>query len=78
MKIKSTIEIETLDIPSLYAMNIEEYRGLLSGEGFFYVDQDGVLRSTQGSYPLATTREQMDILIEELQRLRAKTEPKQS
>ena len=75
-KIKLNVgEIECFDIPTMYQMSDEEYRGIID-YGLVYVDHHENLRSYVAGYPLATTREQLDIFIEELQKLRAKMIPK--
>ena len=71
-KIKINIgEIECFDIPTMYEMSDEEYRETID-YGLVFVDHHEVLRSHVAGYPIATTREQLDIFIEELQRLRLK------
>lgn len=72
-------EIECVDIPTMYKMSDDEYREFveLNGVGgLLYVDHHDVLRSYVADYPLATTREQFDILIEYLQTLRSKMAPR--
>ena len=72
-------EIECVDIPTMRGMSDNEYREFLrEGElgGLMYVDHHDVLRSYVADYPLATTREQFDILIEHLQTLRSKMAPR--
>jgi DNA-directed RNA polymerase alpha subunit len=68
-KIKLSREIEAVDIPTMFKMSDEEYRKFLQGDGLFFIDHNA-LRSSVADYPLATTREQLNILIEELQRRR--------
>ena len=65
-------EVEVVDIPTMNGMSIEQYRDFIRDDGLVLVDHHDVLRSSIAGYPLATTREQLDILIEELQRLRNK------
>ena len=68
-KLKTDVgEVEYFDIPTMYEMSDEEYRGSVD-YGLVYVDHHGVLRSHVAYYPLATTREQLDIFIEELEKL---------
>lgn len=75
-KIKVNVgEVEVVDIPTMYQMSDDEYRDFIHQGGLgglMYVDHHDVLRSFVADYPLATTREQLDILIEELQGLRSK------
>ncbi|HEX3560325.1 MAG TPA: hypothetical protein VHU19_14050 [Pyrinomonadaceae bacterium] len=71
-KIKTNVgEVECFDIPTMREMSDEEYRGIID-YGLVYVDHHENLRSYVAHYPIATTREQLDIFIEELQKLRAK------
>jgi hypothetical protein len=72
-------EIECVDIPTMYEMSDSEYREFLrEGElgGLMYVDHHDVLRSYVADYPIATTLEQFDILIEHLKTLRRKMVPR--
>lgn len=68
-------EVECFDIPTMYQMSDEEYRGSVD-YGLVYVDHHDVLRSHVAHYPIATTQEQLDIFIEELQKLRRKMTPR--
>jgi hypothetical protein len=65
-------EVEVVDIPTMNGMSNEQYRDFIRNDGLVLVDHHNVLRSSIAGYPLATTREQLDILIEELQMLRSK------
>ncbi len=72
-------EIECVDNPTMLGMSDNDYREFLRlGElgGLMYVDHHDVLRSYVADYPLATTREQFDILVEHLQTLRSKMVPR--
>jgi len=75
-KIKQNIDIETVDIPTMYAMSDNEYRQYVRSDGLVYVDHHDILRSAVAGYPLATTLEQLDILMEELHTLRNKMVPR--
>lgn len=70
-KISITVDIETVDIPTMMKMTNEEYREYVHNDGLVFVDHHDVLRSSVAAYPLATTLEQFDILIDELQKLRS-------
>ncbi len=70
-KISITVDIETVDIPTMVKMTNEEYREYVHNDGLVFVDHHDVLRSSAAAYPLATTLEQFDILIDELQKLRS-------
>jgi hypothetical protein len=74
--ITSTVDVESVDIPTMFEMSDEDYRDYVRGYGLMYVDHHDVLRSSRAAYPLATSREQLDILIDELTRLRDKLRPK--
>lgn len=73
-KIKLNREIEAVDIPTMSGMSDGEYRDFIQGDGLVFIDHHNVLRSSIADYPIATTREQLDIFIEELQRQRGKLE----
>ena len=75
-KIKLNIDIETVDIPTMYAMSDKEYRQYLRSDGLVYVDHHDVLRSAAAGYPLATNLEHFDILLEELHSLRGEMLPR--
>lgn len=65
-------DIEAVDIPTMYKMSDEQYRDFIRSGELLYVDHHEVLRSFIADYPLATTQEQLDILIDELRKLRGK------
>ncbi len=76
MKIKC--EGEAIDIPTMHGLSDNEYRSHITeggGDGF-YVDHHDVLRDSVTARPLATTREQFDILMGELSRLRDRMTPR--
>ena len=62
-------EVEAVDIPTMYGLSDVGYRSYVR-QGLLFVDHHDVLRSGPAGYPLATTAEQLDILIEELGALR--------
>lgn len=64
--ITTTVTIESVDIPSMSTMSASEYREFLESDGLSFVDHHDVLRSKVAGYPLATTPEQVDDLIEHL------------
>jgi len=68
-KIKLSREIEAVDIPTMSKMSDEEYRNFVQAEGLFLIDHNA-LRSSIADYPIAITREQLDIFIEGLQKRR--------
>lgn len=65
---KTTTEIEAVDIPTMYKMSAAEYKEYLSS-GLLFVDHHDVLRSAPAEYPLAVTREQLQMLIDHLRSL---------
>ena len=65
-------DVEVVDIPTMHGMSTEQYRDFIRNDGLLYVDRHNILRSSVTGYPIATTPEQLDIFIEELQRLRNK------
>lgn len=71
-------EAEIVDIPTMRKLLDEEYRLFIRDDGLVFIDHHDVLRCSMCACPLATTLEQMDILIKELQRLRAKMSPRRT
>lgn len=67
-KLRITVDIETVDIPTMREMTAVEYREYLDGE-LLFVDHHDVLRSAPAQYPLAVTSDQLKILIAHLQSL---------
>ena len=67
-KLKTTTEVEAVDIPTMLEMSDDEYREYLKG-GLLFVDHHDVLRSAPAEYPLAATRKQLHMLIQYLQSL---------
>ncbi|USR37848.1 hypothetical protein L1F06_014305 [Ectopseudomonas hydrolytica] len=70
-KLKFSNDIEAVDILSMQEMSVEEYREYLNGE-LLFVDHHDILRSGPAEYPLATNKEQLEILISYLQGLRSR------
>lgn len=68
---KHIVEIDAVDIPTMYRMDLGEYRQYLETE-LFFIDHHDVLRSALGEYPLTVTREQLRELIRYLQSLDSK------
>jgi hypothetical protein len=69
-KYKGQIEIEATDIPTMSRMQNSEYWDFLKRGELFFVDHHDILRSTPAEYPLATNRQQLDMLIESLKEFR--------
>jgi len=72
-KLKANLEIEAVDIPTMAGMSLPEYKSYLDG-GLLFVDHHGVLRSGPAEYPLATSKEQLDALLEYIKVARHKME----
>lgn len=70
-KLKFSNDIEAVDILRMQEMSVEEYREYLNGE-LLFVDHHDILRSGPAEYPLATNKEQLEILISYLQGLRSR------
>ena len=64
MKLNVTIDTEAnaVDIPSMYKMPPNEYSSYVDG-GLFFVDHHEILRAVLGDYPIATTVDQVELLI---------------
>lgn len=58
-----TVDENVVDIPTMREMEIGDYEFYLLN-GLLFVDDDNVLRSAVGQYPLAVTAEQLEALIE--------------
>lgn len=63
---KHTVEIEAVDIPTMYKMSDAEYEQYVKNE-LLFVDHHDVLRSKIAQYPLAVTKRQLQIPISHLQ-----------
>lgn len=61
---------DLMDIPTMHKSNTEEYKNHLE-PCLFFVDHHDILRATQGEYPIATTPEQIDMLIDYLQQVKS-------
>ncbi len=55
------------NITQLDDLHTADYRELVSGHAFFFQDTSGNLRHTLSEEILATNKEQLDVLIEQLQ-----------
>ena len=67
---KGTIEIEATDIPTMRQMSNSEYWDFVKRGELFFIDHHDVVRSTPAEYPLATSRQQLEMLIEALKKFR--------
>lgn len=73
MKHTITIDIgvDVVDIPTMESMSGPEYAGYIESS-LFWVDHHDVLRVTHGEYSIATTSEQVEILINHLKGVAAR------
>ncbi len=73
MKLNVTIDAEAnaVDIPSMHKMSPSEYSSYVDS-GLFLFDHHEVLRAVHGGYPIATTAEQVALLIAYLERIAEK------
>jgi len=69
--VKTNIEIEAADIPTMYKMSEAEYEAYVENE-LLFVDHHDVLRSQIAQYPLAVTKRQLQLLIAHLQNLESR------
>ncbi|MGC9466890.1 hypothetical protein, partial [Vibrio sp. 10N.261.54.E10] len=64
-------KIRAMDIPSMYKLDDAAYREMVKTE-LFFVDSHDVLRDEITGHPIATSVEQLDILLEELNIMRSR------
>jgi hypothetical protein len=68
--VKTTIEmdfgVDVLDIPSMAALSDADCRAHLMPDELFWIDDHDVLRVANADFPLATNKNQLDILIDVL------------
>ena len=62
-------DLKGIDIPTMSRMSNDDYRNYICGEGGFFVDHHDVLRDWITGRPLATTLEQLEILLESVFKL---------
>ena len=70
MFFESNTDVRSIDIPTLFQLSDVQYREYVR-QHLHFIDHHDVLRSEPAGYGLATTREQLDILISELAALRS-------
>lgn len=58
------------NITQIDDLHAHEYRELVNGHAFFFQDSGGSLRHTLSEEILATNKEQLDVLIEQLREFR--------
>ncbi|ENM5843723.1 hypothetical protein V4V60_003917 [Vibrio mimicus] len=64
-------KIRSMDIPSMSGLDDASYREVVKTE-LFFVDSHEILRDAITGHPVATSIEQVEILIEELSNLRSR------
>ncbi|WP_434340176.1 hypothetical protein [Motilimonas cestriensis] len=67
--VKQTSEIELLDIPSLSGLSNDDFKEYVN-EHLLFIDHHEILRDKATSHPIATNKEQVDILINELLKIK--------
>jgi hypothetical protein len=70
-KIKLNIDTESIDIPTMEKLSIPEYRDYVKDGGFFMVDHHHILRSSVASYPIASSKAQLEVYISELEQIKS-------
>ncbi len=71
--IKESINIEVADIPTMSEMSDNDYKEYLE-TSLLFTDHHGVLRSTQGEYPIACSKSQLETLISYLESIKPNME----
>mgnify|MGYP007087007391 CR=1 FL=1 len=61
-------DITSIDIITMEGLSNSDYKQYLNDEGLFYIDHHEVLRSSGAGLPIATSKEQVKILIKHLER----------
>ena len=70
------LDVDTIDLHDIFLLADEDYRSFVREGGLIYLDSHGALRVASCDSGLATTREQLDILIQELRSLRSSMSPR--
>lgn len=68
--VELNVSIRTMDIPSMTVLADDEYRSLFKNE-LFWVDHHNILRVENTGQPIATSVEQLNIMIEELEKMKS-------
>lgn len=61
-------DITSIDIVTMEVLTNHDYEEYLNDEGLFYIDHHEVLRSSGAGFPVATSKEQVKILMKYLER----------
>lgn len=64
------LKVSAVDVPGMERMTASEYREYIS-QFLAYVDHHDTLRSAAAGYPIACNKQQLDMLIEHLTKLRS-------
>lgn len=70
MKVEVPRDSEALDVYTMRQMSEESYETYVSAE-LLLIDHRTVLRAVHGDYPIATTPQQISLLISYLQKVQA-------
>lgn len=72
MKVNVEIEmgVDAITIPEMQGLVGSQYASYVENS-LFFMDHHGALRAILGEYPIATTKEQLDILVGYLNSIRA-------
>ncbi len=65
-------DVEAIDIQTMESLSIDQYREYIQSEGLFMVDHHDILRSSGAGYPIALSKEQLEVYIAELQAIKNK------
>jgi len=71
--LKTTVEVEAIDIPTMSEMSIDEYKEYVEF-GLTYIDHHEILRSAPAGYPIACTKAQLSAFIDYLNSIKDKLE----
>lgn len=61
-------DITAIDIITMEVLSKHDYEQYLNDEGLFYIDHHEVLRSRGAGFPIATSKEQIQVLIKHLEK----------
>ena len=70
------MDVSSVDIPTMLQLTDERYQAFVDDLGLFDIDHHEILRCSRTGIPIATTREQIDIVIEWLNRHRDSLHPR--
>jgi hypothetical protein len=70
-KITVNLDVETIDIPTMESLSIDKYRDYVKDGGLFMVDHHHILRSSSATYPIASSKAQLEVYISELEQIKS-------